>query len=79
MKKYLYHYSCHFEKCVNVQRFVSSFSGSYTANIKIDNAEMYEVFKTNIWNDVNKDIFQCFTKNDMQVISLTFLHEVEEG
>jgi hypothetical protein len=77
-KKYFYHYSCRFEKCVDGRKFEAAFSGTYTAFIKIDNERIYAVFKDNIWNDIKDNLFQCFTKNEMQIISLTFLHEVDE-
>ena len=75
--KYVYHYCCCFEKYLETCNQIARFSGTYTAEIKIDNELIYEVFRQNIWDDVkNKLNFKGFKKEEMLIISLNLLHEV---
>jgi hypothetical protein len=72
--KYAYHFYC----TVYPQKAgCIHYSGFCTSDKKIDNQEGYDVFRDNIIAKLKKD-YTCFEPKELNVVSLNFLHAVED-
>jgi len=76
--KYVYHVYCKFLKADKFPVRIANWDFLYIANTKIDNDDQYKEMKKTMWENVGDNIQSHYTISDMNIISLSFLHEVEE-
>jgi hypothetical protein len=80
--KYVYHYCCRIEgEIVGIlDKYVKrQGSGLIFTDRKIDNQDLYDAAKIRFFENLKNGIEKYFTKDDVLVISLSFLHEVADA
>ena len=83
MRTFVYHFKVRFEKYEKgynevLITSIANFDSILVLDGIIGNIESYDSVKQAIWDTIKDQISPCFTIDDMQVNSLSFLHEVDE-